>query len=539
MFDAASLFGVRHAPPQAEAQRLLAQEAEAYHRLDPYPYYGFSDWLTEERGPFPRCLPFVRNAVRRGAYWLFGRGVRIECPDSPELGAWLRDVWDRNRMPTRAVGAAERGGYQGGVVFKWSFDAAADPAVRLQTLSAVDQVRFYCDPHDRERVLMARVQYPFWDPVRGAWAWFREEWTDAEHVTYHPLACEWREPVMAGVRWPPVATVADGRANPDLYGGWKIRTRGANPFGMIPLMGVYNLDPDDGVGIGDAWGLFRVVDRVCLTYHLMDRGNQFDSAPSTVFLDVDTEQGEIDRPLAPGQPLALKSDRAPVGEEGPKEGRVLLLEPQGKARPHMLDYAKDLRKQIVLGMGSVELDEAEITSHGNLTQVVLETVFSPLLEATELKRKTYGDDGLEPFLERLAIGLSRAGVKVPGVERLSDQAGQRGRGRSLATGEGDEQEGDVQLRWPPHFRLGEQEKTVRAARVRDEVESGLLPADRGVGIIAALEGFPDVSAVRAELEKERAAQAAAGGGDGGTGTDPEGDRGAPGGGRGPGAAGDG
>ena len=476
------LVGVQCAPPGSEAVHAYAEEAGAYHSLAPYPWFHFREWKTEERGPLPRCMPFVRSAVRRSAKWLFGKPLEIKCPGNTELEETLRKAWQANRMPTRMVVAAERAGQQGGVALKFSYDETADPQLSFQTLSITQELRCYYDPHDRDRLLMARVQYPYFDPLARDWYWYREEWTAEEEVHYEPVRCKFTPRMTGGLLWPSVPVVADSNSDPDKYERWVQTSRDENPFGLIPITPVKNLDVDDAWGIGDLWGLFRVVDRVNLTYHGMDRSNQFDSTPLPVFIDVNAEQADLDRPLAPGQPLSLKSDETAGGDSA--KGQVDLLEPRGSLRPHMMDYAKDLRTQILLAAGNVEVDQAEFTNKGNLTQAVLAQLYGPLIEQTDEKRKTYGEDGIGKFLESCAVGLARFGADLEGLSALNED---------------DHDSFDVQLGWPSYFALTEEEKTQVITRTTLEIGAGLMNHERALETVARVEGIEDLPAFKEEM----------------------------------------
>ena len=67
-------------------------------------------------------------------------------------------------------------------------------------------------------------------------------------------------------------------------------------------------------------------------------------------------------------------------------------------RGAMMEYGKDLRKQLLSGAGSVEVDPADVTNKGNLTQAVLQQLYAPQIESTSDKRRSWGDDGLCRFL---------------------------------------------------------------------------------------------------------------------------------------------
>ena len=179
---------------------------------------------------------------------------------------------------------AERAALEGGVALKFDFDASRmGKPVNIDALSVVDQVRLYFDAHDSDLLLMARVQYPYFDAAEGAVYWHREEWTARERVVYAPVADlslggqfgvgSWRE--------------ADG------FEDWAVVAREENPFGVIPILYVKNIEALDVWGVGDLWTLYRVIDRINLTYHLMDRSNQFDSETNPIFQDLEVADDDL------------------------------------------------------------------------------------------------------------------------------------------------------------------------------------------------------------------------------------------------------
>ena len=64
--------------------------------------------------------------------------------------------------------------------------AQAGAPVRISFLTVPEECRVWMDPHDQQRVLMARVQYPYREAQTGRWHYFREEWTADTWVTYRP-----------------------------------------------------------------------------------------------------------------------------------------------------------------------------------------------------------------------------------------------------------------------------------------------------------------------------------------------------------------
>ena len=472
---AAALIGTKSLPSGLSAIRSLSREARAYQSQKPYPLYHFRDWKTEDRGPLPVCLPLAKSIVERGAKWLFGKPVQLTVADNTALETALRDIWEDNQMDSRLRPMAKNAALDGGVVLKFAYDKSrADCPVQIMALSLIDEVRLYAHPHDALHILMARVQYSYFDAATGKTLWYREEWTDAEEVHYKEVANE-------------TLTSAEGQGDPDTYDGWEITTRAKNPFGVIPLHLVKNLETDDVWGAGDLWdpaegnGLYRTLDRIHLTYHLMDRSNQFDSEVNPIFIDLELDDQDIDKPIQPGQPLDLHSSSEA------KQGRVEMPHGGNGLRPAMMEYAKDMRKQVLEAASSVYVDQAEFSNKGNLTSAVLEQLYQPQIELNNEKRKSWGPGGLEPFLSRLARGLAAAGVPSLGVARNSADS-----------------DISIKITFGEYFAMSEDEKTAKTGRLQEQEIAGYLPHDRALEEISQMEGRTDVEA----LKKEIAAQPA-------------------------------
>lgn len=478
---AKSLIGTTFKPANFEGMVLQAKEAFAYHQLAPYPVFAFQDWKTEERGPLPKCLPIAKKIVTKSARWLFGKPIQIKCPENEKLETYFEKAWQKNRMYTRMVAAATKAGYEGGVVLKFSFDETAATPLAFDVLSAVDQTRLYFDPHDKDTLIMARVQYPYYDGATGKWYFFREDWTAEEVVSYKPVEAKQPHSSTPYAPW----TVADGSvrgSDPDSHGKWEIDSTKKNGFGVIPMVLVRNIESDWACGEGDCWNLFRILDRINLTYHQMDKSNQLDSDPTKVFIDASVASDDIDRPLPPGGNIDIKSEEG----EG-KKADVKLLEPAGHMRPHVHEYARDLRGMLISAASSVELRQEDITNKGNLTSAVLSLIHAPLIEITNEKRKTYGEDGICKFLELCAVGLSNLKAKgFPSVDVKNEDSY------------------NVDIVWAPYFELTPDEKAAEIERVQAETTAGFINHERAVTMVAKTEGITDVKALLEEAEAAKA-----------------------------------
>lgn len=488
-----SLIGTRHFPPYFTAIRMMALEALAYHNMRPYPYWAFSDWKIEDRGKLPNCLPLCRRIVNRSAKWLFGKPVEISLPGNETLEKFLREAWQLNRMPTKMVAAAEKGGIEGGVVLKMSYDEKEDVPLRFQVLSPITECRLFYDPHDADCLLMARIQYPVFNPQDGDHYMYREEWTAEWEVHYEP------QPMKMSSLYPftsggfagafpvgEVPVISGTKTEPDLH-EWRITTKTRNRFGVIPLHHVRNAEALSTYGRGDLWsdvtgGIFRLVDRINLAYQGMDRNNQMYADPVTVFIDAKVAPDVVNRPLRAGENLDIKSEES-FSTQGAKQAKVETIEFDGSMRPHMVEFALAIKQEILDTVGSVDVDTSEVGNKGNLTDAVLTQLWLPLIQTTEEKRKTYGEDGICKFLELCAIGLSNLGAKqVKGVDAKKLESH------------------DVKLKWSDYFPMDDEEKSARFTRLDLEVQGGYLPLERAVESVLQMEGVEDIPKAKKELE---------------------------------------
>jgi hypothetical protein len=448
---AAGLVGTSSLPAGLIGIRERAREARAYHCLDPYPMYHFRDWKTEDRGPLPRCLPIAKSIVRRGARWLFGDAPRIYCPGNSVLEKFIAGAWRGNRLDSRLVAIAENAALDGGVVLKFSYDSTDRCPLSIQSLSLTDEARLYYHPHDCRKLLMARVQYPYFDAEDGKTYWYREEWTDEEEIKYRAVPNE----LLFGTRETAMFSGSQPLLSQDIadvYEGWVIESRRPNPFGVIPMTAIKNIETDDLWGAGDLWELYRVLDRIHLTYHLMDRSNQFDSEVNPLFIDLKLDEQDIDRPLQPGEPLDLKSDRPDSGRQGKIDFR-----PTGNnLRPAMMEYARELKIQVLEAASSSAIDQSEITNKGNLTTAVLEQLYWPQIVATKEKRKTFGEDGLVPFFALVAEGLTNAGVCDLGYS--PDNC-------------------EINLQWLPFFTMNPTERATSLTTIQQAEDSNYITSE--------------------------------------------------------------
>jgi hypothetical protein len=440
--------------------------AKAYHSLQPYPQFSplTKDWKTEERGPYPRCLPFVRHVVEKGARWLFGKSVSLRVEEDKETSDLLNAAWSANSMSSRMIPGAVTGALTGGVVLKWSYDETRSEHPCFDVLDPSEHVRLYFDPSDVSRLLMARVQYPVPNYQTGKWDWYREDWTDDTLQVYDLLPSS-------------VELAADPYAQVDIADratGWKPLSPKATPSGEIPLTYIQNRQAGGCYGDGDLWALYHVVDLINFTYNLAHQHNQKHIKPDTALIDLE--------PVGDDDPSAGASAEVEVyktASDATSQGKAQLLEASGSVREHVKGFSDDLLKMVYDACGSVDISPEEVTNKGNLTTAVLTQLYAPLIEATEGKRQSYGPDGLCRFMEKVSRGMAHLGVK------------------------GWKEAKDVQVVWAPFFEESEDEKASRVNRLSSEVEKGFSTQEMAQRkVLSENHRVDDVEEVLKKLPKE-------------------------------------
>lgn len=453
-------------PAGLREARILARKAKAYHSLRPYPFVAFQEWKVEERGPLPICRPFVKHIVQKGADWLFLKPVHFKVEDDKALTDLVNKVWNDNCMGSRATGMAVTGALSGAVDLKWSKPDKDKDDVTIEVYDPTEHTRFYFDQTDPTKLLMARIQVPFYDYLTKKWFWKREDWTDDTWTTYDPLPCR-ENAEQTGLNPYKFADEADKSQflNPNTV---------ANPFGIVPFWRVKNQESGDEWGFGDLWPYYQVVDQINFQRDLGHKENQKRSDPKLAYIDLTQPNNEApDMSGAPGAVEVL------VSEDG-KEGRIEVVEGSHDILAEIKIFADDLKRELYAAVGSVDFGPEDVTNKGNLTTAVITQLYAPLIEATERKRTLYGEDGVSVFFERMCKGLAKASVK------------------------GWKETEDVQTVWPQVVEMTEEEKTVAVTRQQTMVDSAFTTHERATREIAVQDGVVDVDELVKEVETQKA-----------------------------------
>lgn len=471
MINGNDLIGTKNLPSSFSAVRRASRQARAYYQLVPYPMYSrmTTDWKTEERGPYPRCRPFVRNITNKAASWLFGRPVSFKVANSleDEMTELINNTWTSNHMTRRSRSMSVIGSNSGGVFLKFSYDKERSEYPQIDILDPAEQVRCYWDPEDITRLLMVRVQYPIYNAIEGEWYWHREDWTDDKCVIYKPTPFSL---MVKGEFVDPYSTVNQA----DEYDKWDIQSSEDNVFGVIPGWYIRNIDSGSEHGDGDLWAVFEAVDQINFTYNLEHKDNQKSIDPKTAYIDLVPADGDQPGTNADSAELVLESK---LGDEG-KQGKIELLQTNSALRPYLREFAEQLKKELYDAVGSVEADMEDISNKGSLTSTVMRAIFAPLIEKTAEKRQCYGEDGICVFFERMSKGM--ANLKVAGWR----------------------EEKDIQIIWPPYVEQTEEEKIELADRQIKLLDNSLTTKDKAIRAIASADGVVDVDKYAEEVETE-------------------------------------
>jgi hypothetical protein len=474
MIDGNALINTEAHPEHYSYRRLMAMEAQAYHEMVPYPMYGlFKEWKESERGPIPKCRTLARDLAKDSARWLFGKCPKIKVEDE-KAQEFINRVIDENRLPAMLQTWATRAFFDGGASFAWSFDAdkqeqGAATGVQINPYSVSQHSRFYYDPHDPRKLLMARIQYVYWDTSgpSGEWMVRRIDITDDYIQQYEDLQLKvvWQGAYL-GQHTPGVQQLVD------MHKGWVTAERLDNAAGLIPVKEVKSVDTGMVYGEGDMWRYWRLFDVMNLTYTIESIDNQISAWPHRIYIDLKPESGD--------EPQAVGPDSAEVLESlGEKQGKVQQLETAGAIRQHIAGFSERLEKELRSVVGYPKVDAAEITNKGNLTAAVMKQVYAPHIATTEEKRRLWTEQMLTPFFEDMLRGLKNA--DHPEAKKFADEL-------------------TVEVEWPGYFSETSEELKMFVEVQSLMVASGYTTRERAVQEIATMRNVDDIPQLLEDIE---------------------------------------
>jgi hypothetical protein len=445
------------APYQYEMSQ-LGRESTDYYFGRPYPKWAFgpAQW-PREKGPTPTPMPLTQILVDTGAQFLIRGGApRISVAEDPKADELLQAVITSNRLQQQFTDLAVGAALCGSMAIKFSVDLEdSRRPVRITLLSVPDQARFWFDPHDSQKILMARIQYPYRDNETGNWMLFREEWTDASYVSYKPK-------FAASANTVDYFASADWSRNLGDDGNFEVDKMEPNVYGLIPISLIRNKTvKGNPLGLGDCWTVFRLIDRISLTMHGEDKQNQIHSEAKIALLDARLEN---EGPLQPGEPLELISDG-----DG-RRADIKLVEPSGAAREWAQNDVRMWTQLLYHAVGLSLVDSETVSNKGNLTALAFTLLYDRSIATSNHKRENFGAAGLAPFFSNMLLGLNRLGG-IKEVAAVTDETA-------------------VNVEWPDYFQPTASDLADTTSRTINQVNAGLLPHSMGAERLAISEKIP-------------------------------------------------
>lgn len=472
--DPNDLIGTKIAAPRQNEMALASWQSWDYYNGNPYPAHAFGpkQW-PRDKGPLPTALPLCEEIINEGSEFVFRNGApTFSVPDDPDADALIQDVIRWNRLGELWVPTAIAAANQGALAAKLSVDLDdAECPVRVTFLDVPQECRVWVDPHDRTRILMARVQYPYRDLSDGEWYYYREEWTADLYAVYEPKPAGQAQ--IANPMLLPGYTVHLGDE-----GDWHIARLEDNPFGLVPFTVIRNRAvKGNPLGTGDCWRVFRIVDRIALTMHGEDRANQLHSEPIPVVTNAEIDN---EGPLIPGEPISVRNEDR---EGAPADFK--LVEPTGRARVMTQWDIDEWKDHVYRAVGLSRVDPAEVTNKGNMTALAFAMTYARTIATSDLKRELWGRSGMCVFFRNMLVALNRLGG-VKEAAKVTEST-------------------EVSVEWPPYFEQTDQDKADLTDRTSKQVAVGFLPLERGAERVARAEKIPanEIEDLLKELKARR------------------------------------
>lgn len=309
-------------------------------------------------------MNFSRVIVDKGVSFLFGQPITFELNE--DLGSenpaeeYLEDVWTANKQATLLQKLAMNGGVCGHTFMK--IVVGATPLPRLIVLDPATVTVGY-QPDDIEEVVWYRIQYPAIDPMTGKAIAVRQ-------VIQRETPTSW--------------TIIDQISRSTVYvqnqmmGSWETVSQSRWPYAFPPIADCQNLpSPNEYWGISDleedVIGLNQSANFVLSN---IARILRFHAHPRTW-----------------GKGFGGEQIKSAIDET--------IILPSKDAELHNLEMQSDLSssiefynrvKEALHEVAKIpEIATGTVDKLGPLSGVALQVLYQPLLEKTEIKRRTYGD----------------------------------------------------------------------------------------------------------------------------------------------------
>jgi hypothetical protein len=308
----------------------------------------------------------ARVIVDKGISFLFGQDIDFELDETRQTleEQWLQECWNANKKMTFLQKLALNGGVCGHVFVKI---VAGSPYPRLILLDPATVLPIW-DPHDIERVLRYRIQYPATDPQTG------------KPITIR----QWIE--LDGAVW----RITDQVSRADST-QWVTTAENTWPYPWPPIVDCQNLpNPNEYWGLPDLGeDLLQLNEGINFVLSNLARIIRFHAHPKTWGRGFTAQQLSI----AVDETIVLPSPDAELRN----------LEMLNDLSSSIAFYER-LREALHEVARVPEVATGRMENVGQLSGVALSILYQPLIEKTETKRRTYGDLLVELNRRMLALG---------------------------------------------------------------------------------------------------------------------------------------
>lgn len=472
--------------------------AERYYESKQYE--GLWDWYAKKplRLRKPRIIvPLFRTTINRLASFIWGGsrlpivsvvpnpstpdddiGPVIEDEDAKQLSSFVQVLIEAGRLErcmievtkkalTTSSCAAILGVTSGNIVYQVESGKHCTPTFSKSSPNVVEKLEIvYHVEQDEPNAAGTITKKKYW---------YRRIVSSELDVTYNLV------PYVKG-RSP----------NWDLYGTDPEKTY-KHGFGFCPVVWFRTIptcdDPIDGRMVIDP-ELFSMVDRLNYGLSMRDRAMEFFSDPQWIRKGVSRGEREA-LAKTPGNVWDLE-----------KDAEVSIVEMTGAGQDAVTEHLKDLRQRWCEAVGVV-IDQND-NVRGDISGVVLEYLYAPMIALTSELRLDLGNDGylvLINMLLRMTASIIERGedLFVNGARAATKlmQAAQLG---------GPWQPFRMRIEWAPFFAPSATDIFQRVQATTTAVQGGLISGSTGTTAMQAVFPVKDLETEREAIEKEKAEQ---------------------------------